>query len=47
MKAVADSLRDEVNTSGARVMSLFLGRTASERQRGIFAAEGARTRRNG
>jgi len=40
MKAVADSLRDEVNASGVRVMSLFLGRTASERQRAIFAAEG-------
>jgi NAD(P)-dependent dehydrogenase (short-subunit alcohol dehydrogenase family) len=40
MKAVADSLRDEVNTHGVRVMSLFLGRTASERQRAIFAAEG-------
>ena len=40
MKAVADSLRDEVNANGVRVTSLFLGRTASERQRGIFAAEG-------
>ena len=40
MKAVADSLRDEVNASGVRVISLFLGRTASERQRAIFAAEG-------
>jgi len=40
MKAVADSLRDEVNAAGVRVMSLFLGRTASERQRAIFAAEG-------
>jgi NAD(P)-dependent dehydrogenase (short-subunit alcohol dehydrogenase family) len=40
MKAVADSLRDEVNAQSVRVMSLFLGRTASERQRGIFAAEG-------
>jgi NAD(P)-dependent dehydrogenase (short-subunit alcohol dehydrogenase family) len=40
MKAVADSLRDEVNAKGVRVMSLFLGRTASERQRAIFAAEG-------
>jgi NAD(P)-dependent dehydrogenase (short-subunit alcohol dehydrogenase family) len=39
MKAVADSLRDEVNANGVRVMSLFLGRTASERQRAIFAAE--------
>jgi NAD(P)-dependent dehydrogenase (short-subunit alcohol dehydrogenase family) len=40
MKAVADSLREEVNASGVRVMSLFLGRTATERQRAIFAAEG-------
>jgi NAD(P)-dependent dehydrogenase (short-subunit alcohol dehydrogenase family) len=40
MKAVADSLRDELNTSGVRVMSIFLGRTATERQRAIFAAEG-------
>lgn len=40
MKAVADSLRDEVNAHGVRVMSLFLGRTASERQRAIFASEG-------
>jgi NADP-dependent 3-hydroxy acid dehydrogenase YdfG len=40
MKAVADSVRDEVNADGVRVMSLFLGRTASERQQTIFAAEG-------
>ncbi len=40
LKAVADSLRDEVNPDGVRVMSVFLGRTASERQRAIFAAEG-------
>lgn len=40
LKAVADSLRDEVNAKGVRVMSLFLGRTAGERQRAIFAAEG-------
>jgi NADP-dependent 3-hydroxy acid dehydrogenase YdfG len=40
MKAVADSLRDEVNTDGVRVMSIFLGRTATERQRAIFAKEG-------
>jgi NAD(P)-dependent dehydrogenase (short-subunit alcohol dehydrogenase family) len=40
MKAVADSLRDEVNAQGVRVMSLFLGRIASERQRAIFAMEG-------
>jgi NAD(P)-dependent dehydrogenase (short-subunit alcohol dehydrogenase family) len=40
MKAVADSLRDEVNANGVRVMSIFLGRTATERQRAIFAMEG-------
>jgi NADP-dependent 3-hydroxy acid dehydrogenase YdfG len=40
LKAVADSLRDEVNASGVRVTSIFLGRTATELQRTIFAAEG-------
>jgi NAD(P)-dependent dehydrogenase (short-subunit alcohol dehydrogenase family) len=40
MKAVADSLRDEVNADGVRVTSIFLGRTATERQRAIFASEG-------
>jgi NAD(P)-dependent dehydrogenase (short-subunit alcohol dehydrogenase family) len=40
MKAVADSLRDEVNGNGVRITSIFLGRTATERQRAIFAAEG-------
>jgi NAD(P)-dependent dehydrogenase (short-subunit alcohol dehydrogenase family) len=40
MKAVADSLRDEVNADGVRVTSIYLGRTATERQRQIFAAEG-------
>jgi NADP-dependent 3-hydroxy acid dehydrogenase YdfG len=40
MKAVADSLRDEVNSSSVRVTSIFLGRTASDRQRTIFADEG-------
>lgn len=40
IKAVADSLRDEVNGNGVRVVSIFLGRTASERQRAIFEAEG-------
>jgi NAD(P)-dependent dehydrogenase (short-subunit alcohol dehydrogenase family) len=39
MKAVADSLRDEINASGVRVTSIFLGRTATERQRAIFALE--------
>jgi NADP-dependent 3-hydroxy acid dehydrogenase YdfG len=39
-KAIADSLRDEVNEPGVRVTSLYLGRTAGERQREIFAMEG-------
>jgi NADP-dependent 3-hydroxy acid dehydrogenase YdfG len=39
-KAIADSLRDEVNGVGVRVLSIFSGRTAGERQRAIFAAEG-------
>jgi len=39
MKAIADSLRDEVNPLGVRVVSLFLGRTATERQQTIFDME--------
>jgi NADP-dependent 3-hydroxy acid dehydrogenase YdfG len=39
-KAIADSLRDEVNADGVRVTSLFLGRTAGERQRKLFECEG-------
>lgn len=39
-KAVADSLRDEINERGVRVMTLYLGRTAGERQRRIFELEG-------
>jgi NADP-dependent 3-hydroxy acid dehydrogenase YdfG len=40
MRAIADSLREEVNAQGVRVLSIFLGRTASERQQAIFAIEG-------
>jgi short-subunit dehydrogenase len=40
LKAVADSLREEVNPAGVRVLSLFLGRTASPMQASVFAAEG-------
>jgi NADP-dependent 3-hydroxy acid dehydrogenase YdfG len=40
LKAVADSLRDEVNDNGVRVTSIFLGRTATELQRAIFSVEG-------
>jgi NADP-dependent 3-hydroxy acid dehydrogenase YdfG len=39
-KAIADSLRAEVNERGVRVTSLYLGRTAGERQREIFNMEG-------
>jgi NADP-dependent 3-hydroxy acid dehydrogenase YdfG len=39
MKAIADSIRDEVNPVGVRVVSLFLGRTATERQQCIFELE--------
>jgi hypothetical protein len=31
---------DAFNASGLRITSIFLGRTATERQRAIFAAEG-------
>jgi NAD(P)-dependent dehydrogenase (short-subunit alcohol dehydrogenase family) len=40
LKAIADSLRAEVNADGVRVLTLHLGRTATPRQQAIFAAEG-------
>jgi NADP-dependent 3-hydroxy acid dehydrogenase YdfG len=40
MRAIADSLREEVNASGVRVATIFLGRTATTRQAAIFALEG-------
>jgi NADP-dependent 3-hydroxy acid dehydrogenase YdfG len=40
LRALADSLRDEVNDAGVRVLSIFLGRTASPMQAAIHAAEG-------
>ena len=39
IKAIADSLRDEVNGDGVRVTSLYLGRTAGERQQRLFEHE--------
>jgi NADP-dependent 3-hydroxy acid dehydrogenase YdfG len=39
LKAVADSLREEVNAAGVRVLSLFLGRTASPMQAGVHEME--------
>ena len=40
LKAVADSLRGEINTHGVRVLSVYLGRTASEMQERIYQMEG-------
>ncbi len=40
LKALADSLRDEVNTDGVRVLSLYLGRTASPLQAQLHREEG-------
>ena len=40
LKAVADGLREEVNAAGVRVLSLFLGRTATRMQAELHAMEG-------
>lgn len=40
MRAITDSLRQEVNADGVRVCSIHLGRTASPLQEAIFAKEG-------
>lgn len=40
LKALADSLRDEVNADGIRVLSVFLGRTATPLQAAIHEMEG-------
>lgn len=40
LKAVADSLRDEVNRDGVRVLSVFPGRTATPRQEHLHELEG-------
>ncbi len=39
LKAIADSLRGEVNVHGVRVLSVYLGRTASEMQESISRME--------
>ncbi|MGC2829834.1 MAG: SDR family NAD(P)-dependent oxidoreductase [Candidatus Acidiferrum sp.] len=39
-RAIADSLRDEVNTDGIRVLSVFPGRTATPRMAALFEKEG-------
>ncbi|MBW4664108.1 MAG: SDR family NAD(P)-dependent oxidoreductase [Chroococcus sp. CMT-3BRIN-NPC107] len=40
LKAIADSLRDEVNAQEVRVLSVYPGRTATPRQANIHALEG-------
>jgi NADP-dependent 3-hydroxy acid dehydrogenase YdfG len=40
LKAIADSLREEVNAEGIRVLSVFLGRTASPMQASVHEMEG-------
>lgn len=40
LKAIAESLRQEVNDDGIRVLSVYLGRTATPMQEKIFSYEG-------
>lgn len=40
LRAIAESLRAEVNPKGVRVLSVYPGRTATPRQAAIFAREG-------
>lgn len=40
LRAVADSLREEVNADGIRVVSIYLGRTATPMQAAIYEKEG-------
>ena len=40
LRAFADSLREEVNPNGVRVLSLFLGRTATPMQEAVCQVEG-------
>jgi NADP-dependent 3-hydroxy acid dehydrogenase YdfG len=40
LKALADSLREEINAYGVRVLSIFPGRTATPRQAEIYRMEG-------
>jgi NAD(P)-dependent dehydrogenase (short-subunit alcohol dehydrogenase family) len=40
LKAIAESLREEVNPRGVRVLSLYLGRTATPMQEALYHEEG-------
>lgn len=39
LRAIADSLREEVNSDGLRVISVYPGRTATEMQQEVYRAE--------
>jgi NAD(P)-dependent dehydrogenase (short-subunit alcohol dehydrogenase family) len=40
LRAIADSLREEVNPKGIRVLSVYLGRTATPMQEALYQQEG-------
>jgi NAD(P)-dependent dehydrogenase (short-subunit alcohol dehydrogenase family) len=40
LKAIADSLREEVNPKGIRVLTIYLGRTATPMQEALYRQEG-------
>jgi NAD(P)-dependent dehydrogenase (short-subunit alcohol dehydrogenase family) len=40
LRAIADSLREEVNPKGIRVLTLYLGRTATPMQEALFQQDG-------
>jgi len=40
LKAIADSLREEVNPKGIRVLTVYLGRTATPMQEALYRQEG-------
>ena len=44
LRAIADTLRQEVNGDGIRVLSVFPGRTATSRQETLYATEGKQYR---
>jgi NADP-dependent 3-hydroxy acid dehydrogenase YdfG len=44
LRAIADALRDEVNADGIRVLSVYLGRTATPMQAALHEVEGKRYR---
>jgi NADP-dependent 3-hydroxy acid dehydrogenase YdfG len=41
LKAIADSLREEVNPRGIRVLSMYLGRTATPLQEALYEQQGS------